>query len=177
MNVVLCHLDLEFSRSNIELDIFQQKMVQLLWNENEHIDWRLVYKWGHQIWPQAWPWPWIFNMEFAIFQLKIVLVAKKQKTNLWIEHMSSNVTIITLAMALTFCWSYLTSHMSGMNGPIATKQKKNHWLNARHQIGAWYSRKLPGRLSMFVCCQLFYLTHWGWMMHICITNLGHHWFK
>ena len=80
------------------------------------------------------------------------MAQKQEKTNLWIEHGSSNVTIITLAMALTFCWSCLTSYMSGMNGPIATKQNpKNHWLNARHQMGDRYNRKLPGRLLMFVC--------------------------
>ena len=23
----------------------------------------------------------------------------------------------------------------------------------------------------------FFLTHWGWMIHICISNLYHHWFR
>ena len=22
-----------------------------------------------------------------------------------------------------------------------------------------------------------YLTHWGWVMHICVSKLGHHWFR
>ena len=72
------------------------------------------------------------------------------------------------------------------------------------QIKAWrwpadkpLSETLMARLSMHICIKdifqwrtsvkyiiwlfymginidLMFLTHWGWMMHICITNLGHH---
>ena len=70
-------LDLEFSRSNMELHISQPIVVQLPWNEKQ------IYRMNSrpQIWPMGltltitltfefwrsnvtWPWPWIFMVKF-----------------------------------------------------------------------------------------------------------------
>ena len=81
----LCHeLDLEFSRSNIELAISHPKKVRLPRNEKANILiyfqasnvtngfdldhkldlWILKVKRDLDLWPHTWPWPWIFMVKF-----------------------------------------------------------------------------------------------------------------
>ena len=47
---------------------------------------------------------------------------------------------------------------------LFTKQPQNskYWL--------WHNALYHPHLRLF-------LTHWGWVMHICVTELGHHWFR
>ena len=81
----LCHdLDLEFSRSNIEIAISQPKMVRLPRNEKQtyrfnskasnvtimfdldhNLDlWIFKVKCDLDLWPHTWPRPWIFMVKF-----------------------------------------------------------------------------------------------------------------
>ena len=55
------HLDLEFSRSNMELAISQRKVVRLLRDEKENIYWTPGLKCDQWVWP--WPWPWHLNFQ------------------------------------------------------------------------------------------------------------------
>ena len=34
-----------------------------------------------------------------------------------------------------------------------------------------------GNLHIYVSLSLDDLTHWGWVTHICVVELGHHWFR
>ena len=73
----------EFSRSNIELAISQQKMVRLPQNE-KRTHWTLGLKCDHQIWPRPWPWPWIFKVKYEICYIstKSGPIATRRKANI-----------------------------------------------------------------------------------------------
>ena len=77
-------LDLEFSRSNMELAISLPKMVWLPRNKNKHIDWTLGLKCSHQIWHWPSPWPWIFKVKYEICYIstKSGPIATRQKANI-----------------------------------------------------------------------------------------------
>ena len=87
-------LDLETSRSNIELAISQPKMVQSPRNVCKHIDWTLGLKCGHRFWPWPWPWPWIFKVKYRICYIsaKNSQISTKRKANISIELQASNLT-------------------------------------------------------------------------------------
>ena len=73
-------LDLEFSRSNMELAMSQLEMVQMSRNEKQR--YRLNSRWQLVV-----PWHWIFKVKYVIrFILwQNYLIAKKRKMNMLIE--------------------------------------------------------------------------------------------
>ena len=88
-------LDLEFSRSNMELAISQPKVVRLPWNESKHSNWTLWLKCDHQVLPWPWPWPWMFKVKYRICYISAINgpIATKRKANISIELWGSNMTI------------------------------------------------------------------------------------
>ena len=96
-------LDLEFSRSNMELAISLPKMSNCHETKSKHIDWTLCFKCDLKIWPWPWPWHWISNITFAISQPKVVRLPRNEKQTYRFELWASNVTNgLTLAMTLIF---------------------------------------------------------------------------
>ena len=77
-------LDLEFSRSNIELAISQPKMVRLPRNEKQTHRLNSRLQWDHRVWPWPWPWPWIFKVKYGIgyISAKNGPIATKRKANI-----------------------------------------------------------------------------------------------
>ena len=55
------NIDLEFSRSNMKFAISQRKVVRLLRNERQNIDWTPGLKCDQWVW--HWPWPWHLNFQ------------------------------------------------------------------------------------------------------------------
>ena len=62
--------------------------------KNKHIDWTLSLGCDHWIWPWPWPWLWIFKVKYRIHYIstKNGPIATKQKANILIELLASNVT-------------------------------------------------------------------------------------
>ena len=85
--------------------IFQGQIWNLLylsqkWSDchetkSKHIDWTLGLKCDHRVWPWPWPWPWIFKVKYRICYIsaKSGPIATKQKGNILIELLGSNVSI------------------------------------------------------------------------------------
>ena len=63
--------------------------------KSKHIDWTLSLKFDHGIWPWPWPWPWTFKVKYGIHYIsaKNGQIATKQKVNISIELLASNVSI------------------------------------------------------------------------------------
>ena len=74
-------VDLELLRSNMELAIYLQKMIDYHETNSKHIYWTLGLKCDNQTWPWPWPWPWIprSNMRFALSQPKLVRLPRNEK--------------------------------------------------------------------------------------------------
>ena len=77
-------LDLEFSRSNMELAISLPKMSNCQETKSKHIDWILCFKCDLKIWPWPWPWHWIFKVKYNICYIstKSGPIATKRKANI-----------------------------------------------------------------------------------------------
>ena len=80
-------LDLECSRSNIELAISMPKWSDCHDTKSKRTDWTLGLKCDHQIWPWPCSWPWNFKAKYKICYIltKSGQIATKRKANMSIR--------------------------------------------------------------------------------------------
>ena len=88
-------LTLNFQGQIWNLLYLSQKWSDCHETKSKHIDWTLGLKCDHRVWPWPWPWPWIFKVKYGICYIsaKNGPIATKQKANISIELLGSNVTI------------------------------------------------------------------------------------
>ena len=105
-------LDLEFSWSNMEFDIYiNKKWSDCHETKNKHIYWYQGLKCEHWVSPQPWPWPWIFMVKYGIccISTKSDPIVNEKQTY-WFNS-SPQMWPIGLTLAMTFTFEFSRSNV------------------------------------------------------------------
>ena len=82
--------------------------------KSKHIDWTLMLKCDHRVWPWPWPWPWIFKVKYGI------------------SYISAKIGPIIINFSDTESWYYLwgvhTWHHASENYVIIGLEFWHKWL-------------------------------------------------
>ena len=125
---------------------YENKAIIIMKQKANVVDWTLSLKCDHRIWYWPWPWPYIFKLKYGICYIlaKNGPIATKQKANISIELVASNVTIrFDLGHDLDF-------EFSRSNLEFAISRPKMVWLpqNGKYTIRMNWRPQWPSSLTL-----------------------------